>query len=91
MAEGFGSLVVGASQGATLWELFHYLSPKLAEKEGPPEWPPDAFALAASALLQSGAYLSAVAKWPPTGTAEDGCLQVTSEQWSGKIREIGER
>jgi hypothetical protein len=75
----------------TLGELFHYLSPKLAGKEGPPEWPPDAFALAASALLQSGAYLSVVAQWPPTGTKEDGCLSVVSEQWREKIREIGER
>jgi len=89
MAED-GSLVLEAGEGeVTLGELFHYLSPKLADREGPPEWPPDAFALAASALLHSGAYLSAVARWPPVGTVADGCLSVASEDWSQRIQEIG--
>ena len=77
-------------KGATLGGLFQYLSPKLADGEMPPDWPPDAFALGASALLHSGAYLSAVAKWPPAGAVEDGYLQIASGKWALAIREIGE-
>lgn len=65
--------------------------PDLAQSPTVPDWPPDAFALAASLLLESGAYMQVVAKWPPTGTQQDGCLQNESNRWAQQIRDIGRK
>ncbi|HXO21504.1 MAG TPA: hypothetical protein VOA87_16440, partial [Thermoanaerobaculia bacterium] len=77
--------------GVTVGEYLRHLAPDLARGKQPPDWPPDAFALAASLLLHSGAYLQVVAKWPPTGTAADGCLTDLPERWAERAAAIGRR
>src|SRR5439155_9991428 len=49
----------------------------------PPPWPPDVFALCASVLQRSGAYLHVVERWPPTGSAADwkARIQNIADQW----------
>ena len=86
-----GSATPESLPGVTVGEHLHYLAPELALSKQPPAWPPDAFALAASLLLHSGAYLQVVAKWPPTGTAADGCLTELPERWTERAENIGLR
>jgi hypothetical protein len=76
---------------ATVRDLVTYLCPQMLRRKGPPPWPPDVFAIAASVLLGSGAYISVVERWPPAGTKKEGCLQVPSEKWADAMRDIGKR
>jgi hypothetical protein len=48
----------------TIGELLAYLYPEKALSEAV-NWPPDIFALCAAVLQKSGAYTTAVTKWPP--------------------------
>jgi hypothetical protein len=92
MLKCVAQLVAGALQTTpevTVGEYLRFLAPDLARREQPPEWPPDAFALAASVLLHSGAYLHVVEKWPPTGTLADGCLADLPERWTERADELG--
>ena len=63
-------------------QLFKHLSNGKWEKDGN-LWPPDAFALCATALQKSGCYTRAVTKWPPKGT--------TPQKWTTKITKIGKQ
>jgi len=73
----------------TTRDLLTFLSPELACNASPPAWPPDAFALAAALILETGIYLKVVSSWPPTGKPEDGCLPVPSKEWAERMRRIG--
>ncbi|HVR11585.1 MAG TPA: hypothetical protein VMW75_26310, partial [Thermoanaerobaculia bacterium] len=73
----------------TILEFLSFLSAELAGRDMPPPWPPDAFGLAAALLMESGAYLSVVSKWPNSGIAQDGFLEGLPEEWCGRIADIG--
>ncbi len=64
----------------TLGQFLESLSPKLATDSAAPQWPPDAFALGAAFLSQTGAYLHVVREWPPEGSESEGCLDIESDQ-----------
>jgi hypothetical protein len=72
----------------SLGELFRLLAPSLwvGEKPNPPAWPPDLFALVCAALHKSGAYLTALERWPPPKT---GNGPQSLEEWAGEIRLVG--
>lgn len=48
------------------------------------EWPPDAFAVFAACLFQSGAYVRVVKEWPPRFDAEAS----TSQRWLDHIKAV---
>lgn len=47
------------------------------------EWPPDVFALAASVLKATGAYVEVLSEWRPKG--------MNAAQWAGHARVVGRR
>lgn len=55
----------------TISESLEYLSPGSSTRQGPPNWPPDAFALTALLLLRGGAYRHVLSHWPPLSGWED--------------------
>jgi len=73
----------------TVRELLTFLCPELADSSAPPAWPPDAFAMAAVLILESGIYLKVVSRWPPSGEEADGCLPVPSDAWADRMGTIG--
>jgi hypothetical protein len=75
----------------TVAGLLEHLCPGLVGRQAPPAWPPDAFALAASLLQDSGVYLDVVAQWPPIGRATEGGLPVSPSAWAATVRRIGQR
>lgn len=76
---------------ATVGGLLRYLLPKITRRARCPEWPPDAFALAASLLYHSGAYISVVEKWPPAGPSQAGCFPgIASSGWVQAVQRIGD-
>jgi hypothetical protein len=68
----------------TLGQLFDYLAPKSQWKNRVPAWPPDAFALAASALHTSGGYLKVVQNWPPSSSKSK-----SNKAWVKMVRKVG--
>lgn len=74
----------------TIGQHLNFLRPRLAARRSPPRWPPDVFAVAASLLLHSGAYLQILESWPPAGGQTRGCLKVPAEFWCKKMRSLGE-
>ncbi len=73
----------------TIQDFLRFYSPSLAEREAPPEWPPDIFALSAVLLLESSAYLNTFREWPPSGSAAGGFLRVSPEAWAKRLHKIG--
>jgi hypothetical protein len=53
---------------ATLRSLIEELLPRATADPRCPLWPPDVFAVAATALKRSGAYVSCVREWPPASS-----------------------
>lgn len=49
----------------TLREFLNHLLPDVVSRVDPPSWPPDVFALVASVLQKSGAYIRVLTDWPP--------------------------
>lgn len=64
----------------TIEDVIRFLMPSALEGRNP-IWPPDAFAVAAYILKQSGAYTDIVNNWPPPPSK-------TTEHWHGRIRDI---
>jgi hypothetical protein len=77
------------TKATTIQERLDFLSLELARSETPPPWPPDAFGLTATLLLESGAYLSVVSEWPLAGPVQDGFLDCAPGEWCKKVEEIG--
>lgn len=73
----------------TVQEYLDFLAPDLAQNESPPAWPPDAFALAAALLLESGAYLTILSEWPRQGASVEGYLDTLPDTWAGRLQQIG--
>lgn len=67
----------------TLAEHLESILPGSASAESPPSWPPDCFAVVASALERADAYGQVVNRWPPGHSS--------AEAWSGKIEDLGKR
>jgi hypothetical protein len=72
------------AQHNTLGHFFDYLAPNSPWKTRVPPWPPDAFALAASALHASGGYLKVVQNWPPASSKSK-----SNKAWGKMVREVG--
>jgi hypothetical protein len=72
-----------ASREATLGELLSYLGPEIYRAKRPPAWPPDAFALAASALQRTGGYMCVASEWPPPRFC------ASPLQWAQVVASIG--
>src|SRR6266542_4543085 len=68
----------------TLEACFAHLSPDYNWKEEALSWPPDAFALCASALKLSGAYIRAATQWPPAPGNFSG-----PDDWVPYVKRIG--
>jgi hypothetical protein len=68
---------------AKVRDLFDYLAPGIVTDGGVPQWPPDAFALAAGLLQKTGAYIHVVDKWPPLR------YRKTPDSWKDEIARIG--
>src|SRR4029453_14064789 len=67
---------------ARVGEFLEYLSPGLLNNGRCPPWPPDVFALAASVLRRSGAYVR-VLDLPPRDN-----MDLLGKQWSRKASEV---
>jgi hypothetical protein len=75
----------GPDPAVTIDDYLRYLVPGLTgRRRRPPDWPPDVFAVAASLLLQSGAYLQVVSKWPPLVGAKP-------QDWARRMAAVGQR
>jgi hypothetical protein len=59
-----------SAEGATLSQFLRYLSKAFTNKKFNPVWPPDIFAVTASLLEKSGAYIELVSNWPPRDTSK---------------------
>lgn len=69
----------------TLAQHLALVSPEAAKSKTPLPWPPDVFAITASLLLQSGAYILLVENWPPADVAESSGREDLS--WSERLVE----
>jgi hypothetical protein len=69
----------------TIEDFLKYLAPAITSGEDAPAWPPDAFALVASLLQESGAYTKVISNWPPNGYK--GSPQI----WAKEIQVIGSK
>src|ERR1700693_2997403 len=67
----------------TVGDYIAYLAPKIYRKNRAPSWPPDAFALVASLLQESGAYTKVVSQWPPSK------YENSPSDWAAAISSIG--
>jgi len=65
-------------------DVIAYLMPSAVSIDHPrdPQWPPDAFAIAAAILKRSGAYRDVANKWPPNGYG-------TVSEWRRQMRRVG--
>jgi hypothetical protein len=72
-------------QHLTIRELVGHLAPELW-KDAPPRWPPDSFAVAASVLQKSGAYIFVASNWPPP-PYNNG--PIGTARWAKDIANIG--
>ena len=68
----------------TIKDCFGYLSPNENWKTKAPAWPPDAFAICASALKLSGAYIRMATRWPPQSEAYQN-----AEDWAPHVQRVG--
>lgn len=76
-------------KSTTIGQYLRFLSPSIAQREEPPDWPPDVFGAVAALLLESGAYLRVFDDWPPRGRPAEGCLDSSPKQWARRMRAIG--
>lgn len=74
---------------AQLGELFEYLGPGLLEREHCPPWPPDVFALTASVLRRTGAYVRVLDLHPSDSPSKGWVEQVLrlAERWRRALNE----
>jgi len=70
---------------ARLDELLEYLGPGLLAREQCPPWPPDVFALAASVLRRSGAYVRVLDLHPQSD------IDLLGKEWPAQVRKLAER
>ena len=83
----------GTCSPCTIRDLVLFLSPALWPPERqaplPPSWPPDLFAIVASILEKSGAYISVVGHWPPPIDFEDDDEEAP-DSWAEWIQDLGD-
>lgn len=72
-----------------LGEALEGFLPGALGRDDMPSWPPDIFAVAASLLQVSGAYLRIVESWPPDKDTFEDCLEVSAEDWAEEIHALG--
>ena len=72
-----------------LCDAARYVAPVLWDDNSPPTWPPDAFAITASLLNESGAYRLLVKRWPPKTTLRCGewakAIKIIGREWRGNF------
>lgn len=68
------------STPTTVGEVLEYLVPALGGSKDCPKWPPDVFAITATVLARSGAYVRVVTTWPPTPNWGDE-VNAAAEAW----------
>jgi hypothetical protein len=81
--------IMGAHFGekATLRQFLRYLAADFTRENYVPSWPPDIFAVAASVLEKSGAYIHLVSDWPPNPQSKRNKRRV----WVQGIRKIAKQ
>lgn len=75
---------------AKIGEVIDYLAPTLKKSRKAPQWPPDAFAIAAYLLQHSGAYIRVVETWPPTSGRGQQNRKLLAQKWNREITDLGE-
>jgi len=81
----------GETPPCSLGSLGDFLYPGVWGPAGPPSWPPDMFALAATILQKSGAYTTVIRAWPPPDLANPTAQRFTRSEWNSFIKQVGLR